>query len=1142
MKKSLIVLSTLLLFCLFGCSNPSSHPEDTLQADVESQEQPLVPEVIPAIELSLPTEVEPTDISIPLSSFPDEYYVAPEYFNWEGYIPVIKSNEEHGILDSNISDLEDAHALYGKYAKANGKEPVPDKKYYYNGMPAKVAGNGLILSLSDKEGKFSTAYIYSPEGEFLFSLRLPKSVDYDFPNKTRDSSEASYVINDKLVLITFYSDSLEWGTEKYTRSSNRIFLYDHSDQSLVMLASNAFNPQLSPDCRYLIYSQRLTTMNNFTKYTQRAGNVLYVKDLVNKTTTKFTKNGNQAVSLSAVRWIDKNEFYKFIGEPAPVQKKTYVTLFDEKDDPQKPLNQGDASVPKDEENSKVTIEVPLDQGDASNEDFCEIAIEQPSDLTCDEFVLPQSSKSFTFGQYVPFLNRTVTYADTEYINEDFAFITDDTETLDDGIQLYEKFNRNYLVTPTIVDESGKSLAQYPFFKSKVVDLSPDFTKVLVSAKSIPFQPDLIRTGNFLYYEYFSSPNYTVYENGIKKKSYLKVSNNSLDSLEQLLGQDEGASQEEEIIYNAPGTLAYVGKEKIIFYTSNTINVYSTKEYKKIRSIKFSVNEDNYDKAEPGEMYISSARINSVNEKYALIIYTRAVRLHDGDCSCGVKDRSDCALYLFDMETEAFTCLTDHYLSFDVSPDMKYVAYTYNDCEERYDKTANGTDYYEKFTGGVVVKNIETQELVALPYTLVSRNYEMTPTAVWSVIKWVDKNELEKQLTLTKDPPVQAVHVVPDADSKTIIKELAIPDNLVRDTNAPRPTGDFSFGDYLPLIKFPSPKYENALGFDSFAILENDTIIAEGTKTLYDAINLKFSDRFEPSEYLTSTKLSDFLFKSRVIYISSDASEVATFGLIDKGKVDESANWTTRNWGSVYKLYKNGVTEYTERKEDVSFGKLSLGEYYSNNLTREYSYTQNDTDFRICVDGLYHNDVYRDENFRVYSITENDLPVLIVYSIKDDRITHRFTLPERRFASSESSSIIYELEQIIDEKYFLFAITEKYYESPKTYNSKTSRGLYLYDAEANEYKYLASNIDNALISPDLKYLIGNEMIEVRYGYENKDYYSFFAIDLESKNIGCFNVPCADVYKTFDSTYSRNHNYSLETVNWINEDQLIKAIYE
>lgn len=989
----------------------------------------------------------------------------------------------------------------GEYGAKDNPVFEKDTRYVNSkGFTGTQTLDNAIILYSNSGDNYQTASIYSTDLELIAHVDLP----YKLPTITRKENynethfvfcEIAQVVGKTHLLLVFTEeDYFTIYNNNLMYSQNYAFLYDIENESYEYIESQVCDPMITPDLKYFIYAPRISSFNsNYPRLDVSVGSHFNVINLEDNTYTVLTTSkGLDLSSPSVVNWVSKEAFYKTLGEDTPDVASKIITLETESDKAE-----------------NIVVEIPV------------------SGMK-NEFVFEEGTppSEFDFGGYLPFFKKTSTYSYTGIIMEDYALFSNETHSLESAEGLYKRFNEAFINKPLPVDKNGNELQEFPFLEEKVCGISPDCQRIVVNQNVNSYEAALTPAIGFstgLYY--FHSPRPSLYINNKLARPSVEYSYENPSKMLYHPSETTAAKPFGNKAYKigyktfyAPDE-TFVQIENTFIYSSGNIRIYSSQTNELLKAIRFKKDADiDYDAVQVGEETIGAIEIGNVlNGKYVPITAERNIKHPEGDCTCGMRGHQNKILYLYNIETQELKLLANNFISYSLSPDGRYVAYTYNTVVDKVEELNGDKKYYEIFEGGIFIKNTENGDFVSFPYKVVNTSHDDTPTAAWQPIGWVEEDNFNQVLSdiENREKETHTIHLIPQPDENTVEFTLEEPEDLTLDREYLEPKGDFSFGDYLPFVRYYDQPYGSSCYFSSFSVLSDETKSVEDGNILYEKFNNKYKKVFESCEKVDE-KTAKHLFESKVIYISENVDTVATFALQNKGKAFEKDDYTNRVWGSEYKVFKNGELSFSETCDSVNYDSYSLGKYYTSGAVREFSYDFDDRIIKTTENGYLLGDIYRDENVRIYRIEENEeQPYLLVYSLKEDRIIYKINLSEKL------AKYPYQLiEQVIDDKYFIMT-----FETDNPHSSTECSKTFLYDIETGRFKYIASNIANPLISPDMKYIVASS---------RRQYNSFCVIELESGNVAEF--------KSTDDTQKGFYDkrMSLETVSWIRKDEFTKAI--
>lgn len=347
--------------------------------------------------------------------------------------------------------------------------------------------------------------------------------------------------------------------------------------------------------------------------------------------------------------------------------------------------------PKNEKTKEVSFVFP----NINNKSY-----EEPEYVAIDDFV---------WGDYVPFVKTMVgRYANPGFAIYSYSFLTPETETFRDGVDLYESFNNKYKVENEVIgnsfmpnmsdirNEENKVYREW-LFESKIVKVSRD----LKSIERLSYIPKDISDNDSLYDGVWQSK-YEMLEQGRVESTYFGRPNRQIG---QALLNSELYNGVEFADGSAPRQI-FENEESLVFSAQYTLlekrDTYSLLVVSKSDlSIKYEITVPSLASFAEREEYYYSLNVNDlVNERYMLVTVSKMY--HDS------YDNHYEVLYLYDLEENSLTHLEDFAYDAKLSPDMKYLVYTDYNAELSLPEQQKG----------VRIKNLEDGKTVLYSYDIV----------------------------------------------------------------------------------------------------------------------------------------------------------------------------------------------------------------------------------------------------------------------------------------------------------------------------------------------------------------------------------------------------------------------------------------
>lgn len=878
-------------------------------------------------------------------------------------------------------------------------------------IPAKKPSVEILYPDSTDNGYTETTVCSVDGSRMLYKLTLPSS-DY-FVSGKYNGCELKSVLDGRLI-IEFFKQRKGNGGQRIKEYSS-FFIYDAENGEYECLHVDGELLSASPDGKYFV---TVSSMGN-NRHT------LSVCGLDIRFDTAFEADGGD---LSVVDWVSKGELYSEMNEEPPVQQRTPIPF------PEKSL---EADTP--EKPAAVTVELDSDDSDADR-----IKVGLHKDVTdAGSTELPKScdASGIDFGRYVPFFVGYYESHEGDYYEKIpipmGAFINEEVDTLEEGKALYHRVNERYSTSDKMMID-GEAVDVHPAKAERIVDVTSDFGRVLVS----------------------DYDKYIIYENG-----------NAVRTADRYLYEERESVENDaptyDVLYSADGEEIYRDDRRVFFLDGKALRVYSRDTLKLVRSVDFSYTGDNKSvKLWTNYMAYTDA-IEVVDGRYVFVSYSRDVN-HEGDCTCGTRGVVDKALCRYDLETDEYELIADSYQTYSISPDGRYIAYTFNCVSSGEDDMG----WYELFEGYICIRELDGERVLVLPYTEKGYGEFSLPTALWRAVEWVEADKLDEVLSR---PAVEGVVldcvVLPSVDGDTVVRTVKFTGLTPPETETEH---SLTFGDYLPMVRYGTRELTDNKCFYNYSILSDGMTTVEQGEELYCRINEKYKESFAVPHGITATDnngyLTEKLFASRLIYLSTDLKNAVTFALHDKGSTS-GTDWKDHLWSGEYKIMSG------DSEEIKALTSLDIGSLEDGGLTDPFGLIDGRV-YRFKKDGRLYSESYRDSEWAVFTLYEMDTVNYTytikhyVYSISDNKITH--VLVDER-----EDGYTTRISQIIGGRYLVI---------------NRHRSGYLYDLEKDELRALYYGDASCSASPDMKYIIECDIIN---DYQTRLVrYKFIVNDLET----------------------------------------------
>ncbi len=335
---------------------------------------------------------------------------------------------------------------------------------------------------------------------------------------------------------------------------------------------------------------------------------------------------------------------------------------------------------------------------------------------------------------------------------------------------------------------------------------------------------------------------------------------------------------------------------------------------------------------------------------------------------------------------------------------------------------------------------------------------------------------------------------------------------------PKPFSELEFGEYIPWAIYNGRFYDRHGVYYDHVIFDSKCESLDEALGLWEKLNGKYFVEapivdgfvFGDANYRITDEryedaYTDFLFKSRVNYMSEDLDMIGRYRLeyIGEGEIE---SLDKPEWRNIYEVFENGELTFSHVLEKSPPHKLTYDEiadifYPIPRLERGY--------FTSFID---------DEYFIYYCLpkTADKRLSYYVWSFESGRVEYEINVP---FDWSEKFMT---LRDFVGGRYCVFEVTDM----TKAFDTEGPIwASYLYDIETGELTLLQNYAQQALVSPDMKYIAYTGNYGAQTGYD-----------------ASFNMPSGYYIKDLEAGTLYFMEYSEYAIfkGWIRRDKLMEEI--
>lgn len=375
---------------------------------------------------------------------------------------------------------------------------------------------------------------------------------------------------------------------------------------------------------------------------------------------------------------------------------------------------------------------------------------------------------------------------------------------------------------------------------------------------------------------------------------------------------------------------------------------------------------------------------------------------------------------------------------------------------------------------------------------------------------------------------------PDSNTKTFnitLDAAALP--TVYEPDATVSSAEFEWGEYIPMVKYAVERYSRHSNAYKFAFLNESTETFDEGNAIWKKLNDKYLVT-HPEIKLTdygdvpvSDTIYEFITQSKITRVSEDMS---TLGRMRYVRLDvESTVYNEMSaWRAEYDIIENGEVIETRTLDNHQVLCDATPDVLGKTVERQ------GCEYEDVPEEYYADWRFSDDDTRGLSKSVSDTESLYrIYERKSGACLMEIRL------NGEGAYI----QKIIDGRYLL--IEQYIYEFEKDDRGedilyeptiKDSQGVYLFDMEENEFRFLEDFAAHVNLSPDLKYMT--------YTHDDRDGpllnsgWDKAADGIYVKNLETDRT----VFFPLENSEKVHWSGNEETVCWVKREALDKAIKE
>ncbi len=286
------------------------------------------------------------------------------------------------------------------------------------------------------------------------------------------------------------------------------------------------------------------------------------------------------------------------------------------------------------------------------------------------------------------------------------------------------------------------------------------------------------------------------------------------------------------------------------------------------------------------------------------------------------------------------------------------------------------------------------------------------------------------------------------------------------------TSELEFGDFVPWASCNERYYERYESYHDYLFFTDGCESVADARDIYTRINEKYmveipkisgyvydfyDYKIDDEQY--GNLYTDFLFKSHLVYFSSDLDRVGRYRFVYNG-ANERTSLLYHDWTVIYELLENGEVCFAKQIDNTSVHAVESDAYVK------------EIDNLPDLHHLYHL-AWVDDKLCIYENYEakNGRTDLFVYSLEKRSVECVINVP------FDGQGRAFRINQCVDGRYFLFEV----YDASRT-SGEDFWAAYLFDLEPEKLTKLEDYAFNAFISPDLKHLVYTGNFGGQWGYD------------------------------------------------------------
>ncbi len=370
-------------------------------------------------------------------------------------------------------------------------------------------------------------------------------------------------------------------------------------------------------------------------------------------------------------------------------------------------------------------------------------------------------------------------------------------------------------------------------------------------------------------------------------------------------------------------------------------------------------------------------------------------------------------------------------------------------------------------------------------------------------------------------------------SSTTFATISLPevtlDDMTYVPNERTDAEDFDFGDWVPFVSYDVKQYSRHSNVYRLAFLNENTKSFNDGYELWKKLNSKWLVTYpyvQLGDLQENTILSEFLFESKITYISSDGNTLGRIKYICDGVGDYGEqNYTSADWRAEYDVIENGQVTKTINSTDYWHYQDILRDSTIKTISafeKQYEYIPS-----LDNNGFEDSFIECDSNRLAYSHVENGVITYRIYSLDSRQVLFEVQLPcyEDDFAY---------IETLIDDRLLLINRNVLIYADEEA--SNYYQAVYIYDLKTGELSLAEDFAECPQLSPDGKFLLYTEPYWDSF-YSSLSGWDEADIGIYIKNLENGKTVFYPIETIEETTY---HSGRKEFISWVKRDAFEELI--